>query len=97
VNFGPVKRLPPHGSKLEYRSDWGALDLFQVIQENAPDAIKAGDIKNHFGRKVAIVCSPFLPTLLSSMETLLESCSDTYKPWMNRMRALNLSRTGQAM
>jgi hypothetical protein len=32
-------------------------DLYQVIAENAPDAIKAGDIKNHFGRKVAIVRS----------------------------------------
>lgn len=26
-----------------------------MIAENAPDAIKSGDIKNHFGRKVAIV------------------------------------------
>jgi hypothetical protein len=26
-----------------------------VIQEEAPDAIKAGEIKNQFGRKVAIV------------------------------------------
>ena len=32
-------------------------DLYQVIAENAPDAIKSGEIKNHFGRKVAIVCS----------------------------------------
>ena len=30
-------------------------DLYQVIAENAPNAIKAGEIKNHFGRKVAIV------------------------------------------
>ncbi|KAL5695200.1 hypothetical protein EMGR_000928 [Emarellia grisea] len=35
----------------------GIKHLFQVIQENAPDAIKAGDIKNHFGRKVAILMS----------------------------------------
>ncbi|GAB1205739.1 Elongation of fatty acids protein 2 [Aspergillus pseudonomiae] len=33
-----------------------STDLYQVIAENAPDAVKAGDIKNHFGRKVAIVC-----------------------------------------
>lgn len=46
--------------------------MFQVIQENAPDAIKAGDIKNHFGRKVAIVCSLFLPNLLVSPETHLK-------------------------
>lgn len=32
-----------------------ALDLYQVISENAPDAVKTGEIKNHFGRKVAIV------------------------------------------
>ncbi|MCJ1348497.1 Elongation of fatty acids protein 2 [Peltigera leucophlebia] len=32
----------------------GIKQLFQVIQENAPDAVKAGEIKNHFGRKVAI-------------------------------------------
>lgn len=37
-------------------------DLFQVISENAPDAIKTGEIKNHFGRKVAIVCQePITP------------------------------------
>ncbi|GAB1196048.1 Elongation of fatty acids protein 2 [Aspergillus pseudonomiae] len=34
----------------------GIKHLYQVIAENAPDAVKAGDIKNHFGRKVAIVC-----------------------------------------
>lgn len=50
----------------------GIKHLFQVIQENAPDAIKAGDIKNHFGRKVAIVCSLFLPNLLVSPETHLK-------------------------
>jgi hypothetical protein len=32
-------------------------DLYQLIQENAPDAVKTGEIKNQFGRKVAIVCS----------------------------------------
>lgn len=35
----------------------GLPDLYQVISENAPDAIRTGDIKNHFGRKVAIVRS----------------------------------------
>lgn len=33
------------------------VELYSVIAENAPDAIKTGDIKAHFGRKVAIVCS----------------------------------------
>ncbi|GLI77130.1 elongation of fatty acids protein 2 [Penicillium ochrochloron] len=32
----------------------GIKNLYQVISENAPDAIKTGEIKNHFGRKVAI-------------------------------------------
>jgi hypothetical protein len=30
-------------------------DLYQLINENCPDAIKTGEIKNQFGRKVAIV------------------------------------------
>ena len=33
----------------------GIKSLFQVVKENAPDAIKTGEIKNQFGRKVAIV------------------------------------------
>lgn len=33
----------------------GIKQLFQIIKEEAPDAIKEGDIKNQFGRKVAIV------------------------------------------
>lgn len=36
----------------------GIKQLFSIIKEEAPDAIKEGDIKNQFGRKVAIVsCS----------------------------------------
>ena len=31
------------------------LDLYHIIQDEAPDAIKTGEIKNQFGRKVAIV------------------------------------------
>lgn len=34
----------------------GIKQLFQIIKEEAPEAIKEGEIKNHFGRKVAIVC-----------------------------------------
>ena len=30
-------------------------ELARVIQDEAPDAIKPGEIKNQFGRKVAIV------------------------------------------
>ncbi|OAG45572.1 flap endonuclease 1, variant [Fonsecaea monophora] len=32
----------------------GIKQLYHVIAEEAPDAIKTGEIKNHFGRKVAI-------------------------------------------
>lgn len=32
-------------------------ELARVIQDEAPDAIKPGEIKNQFGRKVAIVSS----------------------------------------
>jgi flap endonuclease-1 len=33
------------------------VELASVIKDNAPTAIKTGEIKNHFGRKVAIVSS----------------------------------------
>lgn len=33
----------------------GIKQLFSIIKEEAPDAIKEGDIKTQFGRKVAIV------------------------------------------
>lgn len=33
----------------------GIKGLAQVIQENAPDAIKNVEIKHEFGRKIAIV------------------------------------------
>jgi hypothetical protein len=36
----------------------GIKQLFQIIKEEAPDAIKEGEIKNQFGRKVAIVSPP---------------------------------------
>ncbi|KAL2057652.1 hypothetical protein ABVK25_002036 [Lepraria finkii] len=35
----------------------GIKQLAQVIKDHAPDAIKIGEIKNHFGRKVAIDAS----------------------------------------
>lgn len=38
----------------------GIKQLFQIIKEEAPDAIKEGEIKNQFGRKVAIVGSALL-------------------------------------
>lgn len=33
----------------------GIKQLFQIIKDEAPESIKEGEIKNHFGRKVAIV------------------------------------------
>ncbi|KAK8087528.1 DNA-repair protein rad2 [Apiospora hydei] len=36
----------------------GIKQLFSIIKDEAPDAIKEGDIKNQFGRKVAIVSTP---------------------------------------
>lgn len=33
----------------------GIKQLFSIIKEEAPEAIKEGEIKNQFGRKVAIV------------------------------------------
>lgn len=33
----------------------GIKQLFSIIKDEAPDAIKEGEIKNQFGRKVAIV------------------------------------------
>ncbi|GFF27022.1 LOW QUALITY PROTEIN: flap endonuclease 1 [Aspergillus udagawae] len=54
----------------------GIKHLFQVIQENAPDAIKAGDIKNHFGRKVAIVYD-FLIAVRSEGQQLMSESGET--------------------
>ena len=32
----------------------GIKQLYQVIKDHSPEAVKLGEIKNHFGRKVAI-------------------------------------------
>lgn len=48
----------------------GIKQLFSIIKEEAPEAIKEGEIKNQFGRKVAIVrdlcCLPLSPTSADS-------------------------------
>jgi hypothetical protein len=36
----------------------GIKQLFSIIRDEAPEAIKEGEIKNQFGRKVAIVSCP---------------------------------------
>jgi hypothetical protein len=48
--------LPTHNA---HTAIMGIKHLFQLIQEHAPAAIKTGEIKNQFGRKVAIVCIPY--------------------------------------
>ncbi|KAF5862649.1 Elongation of fatty acids protein 2 [Aspergillus alliaceus] len=60
----------------------GIKQLYQVIAENAPDAIKAGDIKNHFGRKVAITYGSmsiysFLIAVRSEGQQLMSDTGET--------------------
>ncbi|KAH8428975.1 flap endonuclease 1 [Aspergillus melleus] len=59
----------------------GIKQLYQVISENAPDAIKSGDIKNHFGRKVAIDASmsiySFLIAVRSEGQQLMSDTGET--------------------
>ncbi|KAJ5162377.1 hypothetical protein N7492_007769 [Penicillium capsulatum] len=59
----------------------GIKHLFQVISENAPDAIKTGEIKNHFGRKVAIDASmsiySFLIAVRSEGQQLMSESGET--------------------
>lgn len=59
----------------------GIKHLYQVIAENAPDAIKAGDIKAHFGRKVAIDASmsiySFLIAVRSEGQQLMSDTGET--------------------
>uniref|UniRef100_A0A093VA21 Flap endonuclease 1 n=1 Tax=Talaromyces marneffei PM1 TaxID=1077442 RepID=A0A093VA21_TALMA len=56
-------------------------DLYQVISENAPDAVKTGEIKNHFGRKVAIDASmsiySFLIAVRSDGQQLMSEAGET--------------------
>lgn len=48
----------------------GIKQLFSIIKEEAPAAIKEGEIKNQFGRKVAIVSDNrlFLPFSMNILE-----------------------------
>lgn len=59
------------------------LELYQVIAENAPDAIKTGDIKQHFGRKVAIVSSRFQVTFKRIARKLTTIATDTQDAYVN--------------
>lgn len=52
---------------LAWTAKMGIKHLFQIIKDEAPDAIKEGDIKSQFGRKVAIVRTfPCLPDLIQN-------------------------------
>lgn len=42
----------------------GIKNLFSIIKDEAPDAIKEGEIKNQFGRKIAIVSTDWLTNLI---------------------------------
>ena len=55
----------------------GIKQLFSIIKEEAPDAFKEGEIKNQFGRKVAIVSTSY--ALSKYVEDLHWLCSkDAY-------------------
>ncbi|KAK5137997.1 Elongation of fatty acids protein 2 [Meristemomyces frigidus] len=59
----------------------GIKALFQVIRENCPDAVKEGEIKNQFGRKVAIDASmslySFLIAVRSDGQQLMSDTGET--------------------
>lgn len=59
ARMGIKSRQIPIKSILIYTSITNKTDLYQIISENAPDAVKTGEIKNQFGRKVAIVSLPY--------------------------------------
>lgn len=51
----PPHRIDAASAEGRQAANMGIKQLFQIIKEEAPDSIKEGEIKNHFGRKVAIV------------------------------------------
>ncbi|KAF2147205.1 uncharacterized protein K452DRAFT_354652 [Aplosporella prunicola CBS 121167] len=59
----------------------GIKHLFQIISENSPDAVKTGEIKNQFGRKVAIDASmsiySFLIAVRSDGQQLMNETGET--------------------
>jgi len=59
----------------------GIKQLFSIVKDEAPDAIKVGEIKNHFGRKVAIDASmsiySFLIAVRSEGQQLMSDTGET--------------------
>lgn len=60
-----------------------------MISENAPDAIKTGEIKNHFGRKVAIVC--LTPRFLTTNSHQPEANQASFLTYTGRVCPLRTS------
>lgn len=60
------KHFPARTAKLTLLT---LSELTQVIQDNCPDAIQTGEIKNQFGRKVAIVSPVPIQVVLAHYTT----------------------------
>ncbi|KAF3927174.1 hypothetical protein ABW20_dc0102574 [Dactylellina cionopaga] len=77
----------------------GIKQLYQVISETAPDAIKNGEIENHFGRKVAIDASmsiySFLIAVRSEGQVLTSETGETTSHLMGMFyRTLRMVASG---
>ncbi|KAF2174216.1 hypothetical protein M409DRAFT_62322 [Zasmidium cellare ATCC 36951] len=77
----------------------GIKHLYQVIKENCPDAIKEGEIKAQFGRKVAIDASmslySFLVAVRSNGEQLMSDTGETTSHLMGMFyRTLRIVENG---
>ncbi|KAF2670807.1 flap endonuclease 1 [Microthyrium microscopicum] len=77
----------------------GIKSLFQIISENCPDAVKNGDIKTHFGRKVAIDASmsiySFLIAVRSDGQQLMNESGETTSHLMGMFyRTLRMADNG---
>ncbi|KAG9946616.1 flap endonuclease 1, partial [Aureobasidium melanogenum] len=77
----------------------GIKHLFQVIDEHCPDAVKTGEIKNQFGRKVAIDASmslySFLIAVRSEGQQLMNESGETTSHLMGMFyRTLRMADNG---
>ena len=56
THYIPLKRLIVNSKDFHTTTAiMGIKQLFSIIKDEAPDAVKEGEIKNQFGRKIAIV------------------------------------------
>ncbi|KAJ2893644.1 hypothetical protein MKZ38_008396 [Zalerion maritima] len=77
----------------------GIKGLFQIVKEEAPQAVKEGEIKNHFGRKVAIDASmsiySFLIAVRSDGQQLTNDAGETTSHLMGMFyRTLRMVENG---